>query len=121
MDRYVPNPNLFRELASSTAMRDLLLDHAERGAGVARTTAPTYTGPTYDPAVQRRGEYRASIYSAATRAPSGWRAEFGARAPWSLQVEFGAGRPATTRERPQGGYSPKARPLGRALDSLRST
>ncbi|PAX85348.1 hypothetical protein CLM82_31660 [Streptomyces albidoflavus] len=55
MDRYVPNPNLFRELAGSAAMRDLLLDHAERGAGVGRGTAPCCSGPT-DPAVRRRLE-----------------------------------------------------------------
>ncbi|MFD5566650.1 hypothetical protein [Streptomyces cadmiisoli] len=119
--RFVPNPRLYDELARSPGMRDALLDPAQRGADVTRAIAPKYTGPTYDPAVQRHGEYAASVYSAANMAPSGWRAEFGATADWTLQVEFGTGRPATSRDRPQAGWSPKARPLGRALDSLRST
>lgn len=119
--RFVPNPDMYREFASSDGVRDVLLDRAANGADVARSIAPAYIGPTYVPAVQRHGEYRASIYSAATLRPAGWRAEFGARAPWSLQVEFGSGRPATSRERPQAGWSPKTRTLGRALDALRST
>ena len=119
--RFVPNPNLFRELARSPGMRNALKDPADRGANVARAVAPKYTGPTYDPAVQRHGEYAASIYSAASMQPNGWRAEFGATAPWWGQVEFGSGRPATTRDRPQEGWSPKTRTLGRALDALRST
>lgn len=118
--RYVPNPRMFRELARSPGMRDALKDPADRGANIAQAIAPKYTGPTYDPTVQRHGEYAASVYSAATLHPSGWRAEFGATAPWALQVEFGAGRPATTRDRPQTGWSPKTRTLGRSLDSLRS-
>jgi hypothetical protein len=101
-------------------MRDALKDVADRGAAAARAIAPTYTGPTYDPGVQRHGEYAASIYSAASMRPNGWRAEFGATAPWTLQVEFGTGRPATTQDRPQTGWSPKTRTLGRALDALRS-
>ncbi|MFK4868985.1 hypothetical protein ACI3K4_27605 [Streptomyces sp. CSMPJR101] len=119
--RFVPNPRLYDELARSPGMRDALLDPAQRGADVTRAIAPKYTGPTYDPAVQRHGEYAASVYSAASMQPNGWRAEFGATADWTLQVEFGTGRPATSRDRPQAGWSPKARPLGRALDSLRST
>jgi hypothetical protein len=119
--RYVPNPNMYRELARQHQMRDALKDVADRGADVARAIAPTYTGPTYDPAVQRHGEYAASVYSAASLRPNGWRAEFGADAPWTLQVEFGSGRPATSRDRPQTGWSPKTRTLGRALDVLRST
>lgn len=119
--RFVPNPNMYRELARSPGMRDVLKDAADRGAEVARAIAPSYTGPTYDPAVQRHGEYVASIYSAATMRPSGWRAEFGATARWALQVEFGTGRPATSQDRPQTGWSPKTRTLGRALDALRST
>lgn len=119
--RFVPNPNVYRELARSPGMRDVLKEHADRGAEVARAIAPKYTGPTYDPAVQRHGEYVASIYSAASMRPNGWRAEFGATADWALQVEFGAGRPATSRDRPQTGHSPKTRTLGRALDALRST
>ncbi len=119
--RYVPNPNMYREIARSPGMRDALKDPADRGATISRATAPRYSGPTYDPSVQRRGEYAASVYSAANLQPNGWRAEFGATAPWTLQVEFGSGRPATTRERPQTGHSPKTRTLGRALDSLRST
>jgi hypothetical protein len=119
--RYVPNPNMFRELARSSGIRDALKEPADRGASIARAIAPQYSGPTYDPTVQRHGEYAASVYSAANLAPSGWRAEFGATAPWTLQVEFGSGRPATSQDRSQGGYSPKTRTLGRALDTLRST
>jgi hypothetical protein len=118
--RFVPNPNMYRELARQPQMRDALKDVADRGADVTRAIAPKYTGPTYDPVVQRHGEYAASVYSAASMQPNGWRAEFGATADWTLQVEFGTGRPATTRDRPQSGWSPKARPLGRALDALRS-
>jgi hypothetical protein len=118
--RFVPNPALYSELARQPRMRDALKDAADRGADVARAIAPKYTGPTYDPTVQRHGEYVASVYSAANMRPNGWRAEFGATAPWALQVEFGTGRPATSRDRPQTGWSPKARTLGRALDALRS-
>ncbi|MFG3660240.1 hypothetical protein [Streptomyces sp. NPDC047706] len=119
--RFVPNPELYDEIARLPGMRNALKEAADRGAAVARATAPRYSGPTYDPAVQRHGEYAASVYSAATLRPNGWRAEFGATAPWALQVEFGSGRPATSRDRPQAGWSPKTRTLGRALDSLRST
>ncbi|GGM04758.1 hypothetical protein GCM10010099_21090 [Streptomyces cinereus] len=130
--RFEPNPTMFREFASTPEMRDALKDPADRGADVARATAPRYAGPTYDPQVQRSGEYAASIYSAANLRPSGWRAEFGATAPWALQVEFGTGRSpdrsrdnrgryTSTRQRPQHGWSPKHRTLGRALDSMRST
>jgi hypothetical protein len=118
--RYVPNPRMFQELARSPGMREALKGPADRGADVGRAIAPKYTGPTYDPAVQRNAEYAASIYSAASLQPNGWRAEFGATADWWGQVEFGSGRPATTQDRPQGGYSPKTRVLGRALDALRS-
>ncbi|MFD6363175.1 hypothetical protein ACFWFX_25490 [Streptomyces roseolus] len=119
--RYVPNPRFYRQIARSPGMRDALSDPAERGAAVARAIGPKYSGPTYDPTVQRSGEYVASIYSAATLRPGGWRAEFGATAAWWGQVEFGSGRPATSRDRPQSGWSPKTRTLGRSLDSLRST
>jgi hypothetical protein len=119
--RFVPNTHLYDELARQPQMRDALKDIADRGAGVTRAIAPKYTGPTFNPTVQRHGEYAESVYSAATMQPNGWRAEFGATADWTLQVEFGTGRPATSRDRPQTGWSPKARPLGRALDSLRST
>ncbi|GGV91586.1 hypothetical protein [Streptomyces massasporeus] len=119
--RFVPNPRLYQEIARSPGMRDALKDPADRGAAVAQSIAPKYTGPTYNPTVQRHGEYAESIYSAASLQPNGWRAEFGATADWWGQVEFGSGRPATSRDRPQTGWSPKARPLGRALDSLRST
>ncbi len=119
--RFVPNPRLYDEIARMPGVRDALKDPADRGAAVAQAIAPKYTGPTYNPTVQRHGEYAESIYSAASLQPNGWRAEFGATADWWGQVEFGSGRPATTRDRPQTGWSPKARPLGRALDSLRST
>lgn len=130
--RYVPNPRMFQELASSPQMHAVLLEAAQRGATAARGLSPTYSGPTWNPAVTRHGEYRNSIYSAASLQPNGWRAEFGAAAPWALQVEFGTGRGEgrerdrrgryrSARQRPQYGYSPKWRVLGRALDSLRST
>ncbi|MEX3101254.1 MULTISPECIES: hypothetical protein [unclassified Streptomyces] len=130
--RYVPNPGAFRQLAGSGYMHTLLLEIAQRGAASARTLAPSYTGPTWKPGVARHGEYRNSIYSGAFLQANGWRAEFGAAAGWALQVEFGTGRTEgrrrdsrgrfrSTQERPQGGYSPKHRTLGRALDSLRST
>ncbi|MFZ4206759.1 hypothetical protein ACOZE4_18175 [Streptomyces griseoincarnatus] len=130
--RYEPNRDFYNEIARSREMHTQLLDAAQRGANFARGVAPSYSGPTYKPGVTRHGEYKASIYSAAHLNPNGWRAEFGAAAPWSLQVEFGTGRHddrardsrgrfQSARSRPQGGYSPKYRPLGRALDSLRST
>lgn len=115
--RWQPNPSVFREIARSSEMRDLLKDRADTGANVARATAPTYTGPTWDPAVQRHGEYKASLYSAATLQPNGWRAEFGATAAITLQVEFGTGQ---GQPRPQYGDSPKHRVLGRSLDALRA-
>lgn len=117
--RYVANPALFRDLARSNGMRDRLKDIADRGLNRAEALAPTYSGPTWDPSVQRHGEYKASLYSEAHLNTSGWRAEFGATAPWWGHVEFGSGRPATSQDRPQYGHSPKWRVLGRALDSLR--
>lgn len=117
--RFVPNPDMYREFARSDGMRDALKDAADRGLNVAQVIAPEYSGPTWDPAVQRSGEYKRSLYSDAQLNATGWRAEFGATAPWWGQVEFGSGRPATSRERPQHGWSPKWRTLGRALDSLR--
>lgn len=127
--RYTPGPEFYRRFASSDEMHGILLEVAQRGAAAARTFAPTYSGPTWKKSVRRAGEYRNSIYSAATLRPNGWRAEFAATAHWALQVEFGTGGGGTNRDnrgrfrapraRPQKGWSPKARPLGRALDSLR--
>lgn len=127
--RYEPNPAFFREMAASDEIRNLVLGAAQRGANVARALAPSYSGPTYNPAIVRSGQYRTSIYSSSHQVPSGWRGEFGAEAPWALQVEFGTGGGRTGRDshgrfrrispRPQGGYSPKARVLGRALDAIR--
>jgi hypothetical protein len=124
---------MFGELARSNEMHELLLDAAQRGANAARAIAPVYAGPTWNPHAARHGEYKQSIYSAATMRPNGWRAEFGAAAPWALQVEFGtgggsasgrrrdrSGRFTARVRRPQRGWSPKWRVLGRALDSLRS-
>ncbi|MDT6983758.1 MULTISPECIES: hypothetical protein [Streptomyces] len=130
--RYVPNRDFYDEIARSQEMHTMLLDAAQRGANFARGFAPEYSGPTYKPGVMRRGEYKQSIYSGAHLNSNGWRAEFGATAPWTLQVEFGTGQTAgrardssgrfrSVGARPQGGHSPKYRPLGRALDSLRST
>ncbi|GHH58119.1 hypothetical protein [Streptomyces candidus] len=127
--RYVPDPRMFGQLSRSTEMREFLMEAAQAGANSARSIAPTYSGPTYNPAVSRHGEYKASIYSAVSLQPNGWRAEFGAAAPWALQVEFGTGGGGGRRDsrgrfrsatpRPQTGWSPKWRVLGRALDSLR--
>lgn len=117
--RFEPNPDMYREFARSDGVRDSLRSVAVRGVNVARGIAPTYSGPTWDPTVRRAGEYKDSLYSDAHLNPSGWRAEFGATAQWWAQVEYGSGRPATSRERPQYGHSPKVRVLGRALDSLR--
>ncbi|MFF9269077.1 hypothetical protein [Streptomyces rochei] len=130
--RFEPNPRMFNELARSREMRDTLLDVAQRGAAATRVIAPSYSGPTYKPGVSRHGEYKDSIYAVVNLNPNGWRSEYGATAPWALQVEFGTGDDTTRRRgndgrfrsvrgRPQGGYSPKFRPLGRSLDSLRST
>ena len=131
--RYRVNPAMFGQLARSNEMRDVLSEAAQRGATVARATAPVYAGPTWKPGVTRGGEYKASIYSAVSMRPNGWRAEFGATAPWALQVEFGTGggsasgrrrdrqgRFTARRRRPQRGWSPKFRTLGRALDAIRS-
>lgn len=118
--RFTFNARVFGEIARTPGVRDLLKDRADAGAHVAQSIAPEYTGPTWDPAVQRRGEYKASIYSAVSLQPNGWRAEFGATALWTLQVEFGTGLPATGQERPQYGDSPKRRVLGRSLDALRA-
>jgi len=117
--RFVPNPAMYRELAREDGMRDTLKDIADRGLNSAEAVAPTYSGPTWDPSVQRHGEYKTSLYSEAELNASGWRAEFGATAAWWAQVEYGSGRPATSNDRPQHGHSPKWRVLGRALDSLR--
>lgn len=129
--RVQPNPQFFQEIASSQEMHTLLLEIAQRGAAAARTFSPSYSGPTWKPSVSRHGEYRNSIYAGAHLQANGWRAEFGATALWALQVEFGTGqapgrardsrgRFSSRRRRPQLGWSPKHRPLGRALDSLRS-
>src|SRR4051794_16433351 len=64
--RFVPNPNMYREFARSHGVRDAVKDVADRGADVTRAIAPKFTGPTYNPTVQRHGEYAASVYSAAT-------------------------------------------------------
>lgn len=119
--RFVPNPAMYREFARSSGVRDAVKAPAERGKSIAEAIAPLYSGPTYDPAVQRSGEYKASLFSHAVMNPSGWRGEFGATAPWWAQVEFGSGRPSTSQDRPQGGHSPKTRTLGRTLDALRSS
>ncbi|MFF3928564.1 hypothetical protein [Streptomyces hirsutus] len=185
--RFVPNPRMFAELARDPAMGRMLLDTAQRGAATVRVIGPAYTGPTYRPAVNRNDDYTTSVYSDSHLHPNGWRAEFGADAPWTPQVEFGTGKKPTQKKpkpkknaakelaktslikhpgkakltkadltkadltkkpgknklvkkklardpgkkklaktkarrgRPQGGYSPKFRPLGRALDSLRNS
>ena len=118
--RMVLNPRMFREFASSPGMAALLTERAEAGAAAARAIAPTYTGPTWGPAT-RAGDYRRSIDATLERSSFGYRSEFGANVEYALQVEFGSGRPATSRERPQEGRSPKWRVLGRALDALRSS
>lgn len=118
--RFVPNPHMYRELARSSEMRDAMKDPADRGKNIAMAVAPSYTGPTWDPSVQRAGDYKKSLYSSVSLNSNGWRGEFGATASHWAQVEFGSGRPATSQDRPQHGHSPKTRTLGRALDGLRS-
>ncbi|MFF0277449.1 hypothetical protein [Streptomyces sp. NPDC004330] len=128
------NPRMFGEIARSGEMHTMMMDVSHRGAAAARGLAPEYAGPTWVPTVTRHGEYKASIYSAATLRPNGWRGEFGATARITLQVEFGTGGGSANgrrrnrrgqfsarRRRPQKGWSPKARVLGRALESLRRT
>lgn len=130
--RFVPNPRMFDEIASSPEMHATLLAKAQEGAAILGGIAPSYSGPTYKPGVTRRGEYKARIFAEAHLNPNGWRSQFGSDADWTLQVEFGTGRTQSrardargrfrsTRHRPQGGHSPKSRPLGRTLDALRST
>lgn len=171
--RFTPNPRMFTELAREPAMGRTLLETAQRGAATVRVIGPAYTGPTYRPGVDRHHDYTRSVFAESHLQPNGWRAQFGADAPWTPQVEFGTGRRPRSRKknaaktlaktslikhpgkskltkpdltkkpgqkklsrkklarhpgrkklrrgrRPQGGYSPKFRPLGRALDSLRS-
>lgn len=145
--RWQANRAVYDEFARSPAVRELLKERADVGANVARTIAPEYHGLTWG-YEKRMGEYKASIYSAATLQPNGWRAEFGADAPWTLQVEFGTGRRGKRKRskvtkakprsklaalaasassssgggltRPQYGWSPKFRILGRSLDALRA-
>ena len=127
--RIEASSRLYRDVARSREMKRELRRIAQWGAAAAEAFAPSYSGPTWDPSVQRAGEYRASISATTELTPSGWRGEFGADAPWALQVEFGSGAGRGARDprgrfrrvnpRPQHGWSPKRRPLGRALDSLR--
>lgn len=89
---YVPNPDMFRELARGDEMRDFLLERATTGAGIARATVKTYGGPTWKRGVTRMGDYAARTFAEAVLTPSGWRSEFGSNAPWTLQVEYGTGK-----------------------------
>ena len=89
--QFVPNPARFQEIASSDGVRDLLKERADAGLERLRQTAPMYTGPTWNPAVDRAGEYKAMSFAHSVRARTGWRSEYGSDAPWTLQVEYGTG------------------------------
>lgn len=120
--RFVFNPRVYDELASTSFVHGLLSDAAEDGSLAANELAPHYAGPTFEPGVSRDYEYSDSIYWTTTMTPRGWRAEFGADAPWALQVEYGSGGNGRRRHntRPQGGWNKKTRTLWRALNAIRS-
>jgi hypothetical protein len=123
--------SMFRNIARSREVRDLIKDAADAGSAIARASAPEYVGPTYDPSVQRSGEYRSLIFSEVEMGSFGWIGKFGSDAEWALQVEFGTGGGRRNRDsqgrfrrvspRPQEGYSPAYRTLGRSLDAIRIT
>ncbi|URN11368.1 hypothetical protein LUW77_03500 [Streptomyces radiopugnans] len=132
--RYVVNPAMYGEIARSSEMRDMIWQITAQGAAILSGLAPVYVGPTWKPGVERGGEYKRQIFAELNLQPNGWRGQFGSDALWTLQVEFGTGGggPAggTTRDsrgrfrrrtpRPQHGWSPKHRPLGRTLDAMRA-
>jgi hypothetical protein len=117
--RIVIDRRVFRQIASSHEMATYMLELAERGAAIARTLAPEYSGPTWGGAT-RAADYKKSLNAKLTRNSFGWRSEIEANVSYAAQVEFGSGRPQTNRERPQEGRSPKWRVLGRTLDAMRS-
>lgn len=110
---------VFRQIASSPEMASYLLALANRGKAIAQVLAPTYTGPTWGTAM-RAGDYKRSLDAKLVRNNFGWRSEIAANVAYAVQVEFGTGRPYTSQERPQEGWSPKWRTLGRTLEAMRS-
>ncbi|MFE0887916.1 hypothetical protein ACFW5U_35755 [Streptomyces rochei] len=129
--RVTVNRRVFSQIASSPEMASLLLSIAERGKGIAASLAPTYSGPTWG-GVTRAGDYKRSLEAKLVRSDFGYRSEIAANVAYALQVEFGTGQRAATqsrdsrgrftssRRRPQLGHSPKWRPLGRALETMRN-
>ncbi|MGA5372279.1 hypothetical protein ACPCSD_14525 [Streptomyces griseoincarnatus] len=130
--RVYVNRGVFSEIASSPEMASVLLSIAERGKGIAESLAPSYSGPTWGGAT-RAADYRRSLEAKLVRSDFGWRSEIAANVAYALQVEFGTGqrsagrgrdsrgRFTSSRRRPQRGHSPKWRPLGRALETMRNT
>lgn len=129
--RVTVNRRVFSEIASSPEMASLLLSIAERGKGIAEALAPSYSGPTWGGAT-RAGNYKRSLEAKLVRNNFGYRSEIAANVAYALQVEFGTGQRSATqgrdsrgrftrsRRRPQRGHSPKWRPLGRALETMRN-
>ncbi|WP_338683946.1 hypothetical protein QD712_25845 [Streptomyces acidiscabies] len=124
------NRRLYQQIASSPEMASYLLSIADRGKSIAETFAPTYSGPTWGNAV-RAGDYKRSLEAKLERNNFGWRSEIAANVAYAVQVEFGTGRHdsrardargryRSARERPQDGYSPKWRVLGRTLEAMRN-
>lgn len=117
--RVVFDRRVFRQIASSPEMASYLLSIANRGKAIADALAPTYSGPTWGTEI-RSQDYKRSLEAKLVRNNFGWRSEIAANVAYAVQVEFGTGRPYTSQERPQEGYSPKWRVLGRALEAMRS-
>jgi hypothetical protein len=110
---------VWRQIASSPEMAAYMLELANRGKAIAEVLAPTYSGPTWGSEV-RAQDYKRSLEAKVVRNSFGWRGEIAANVPYAVQVEFGTGRPWTSQERPQEGYSPKWRVLGRTLEAMRN-
>jgi hypothetical protein len=117
--RIVFDRRVYRRIASSPEMASYLLALANQGKAIATALAPVYTGPTWGTAV-RSQDYKRSLDAKLVRNNFGWRSEIAANVAYAVQVEFGTGRPYTTQERPQEGWSPKWRVLGRTLEAMRS-
>lgn len=102
--RFERNPGAWPRLAHSPEMRAYLDRLAEELAERVEATAP-----------HDSGSYAASITGEVVEDDGYPTARVMAHDPRSLQIEYGTGRPATTRERPQGGRSPQFHPLLRSL------
>ncbi|PWG13893.1 hypothetical protein DF268_08455 [Streptomyces sp. V2] len=128
--RMVFDRRVYRQIASGPEMASYLLAIADRGKSIAGTLAPTYSGPTWGNAA-RANDYKRSLEAKLDRNNFGWRSEIAANVAYAVQVEFGTGRHQSrardargrfrsARERPQDGYSPKWRVLGRTLEAMRN-